>query len=159
MHVKWQAHVEWPVHVKQQVQVQCHVVVDVNGIRGMVVDVVLLAMGMEQNGTVGFCGGFGHVGWWAHIEWQYWGWVCGVVVGFLNGPGRVHCQILHNHNKNVSYERLKQGKQKSLLSSGRYTPEQTHKAILPTPNLLRLWYYGPIPKVSLMCVDVLRSCG
>jgi len=38
----------------------------------MVVDVALSAMGMERNGAVGFCGGFGHVGWWAHIEWQHW---------------------------------------------------------------------------------------
>ena len=76
----------------------------------MVVDITLSAMGMERNGVVGFCGGFGHIGWWAHIEWQHWVvgiWVCGVVVGFPNGPGRVHHQILHNNNKNVSYERLK----------------------------------------------------
>ena len=38
----------------------------------MVVDVALLAMGMERNGAIGFSGGFGHVRWWAHIEWQHW---------------------------------------------------------------------------------------
>jgi len=108
---------------------------------GFVVGLGTLDGGHMSSGTIG-----------------WWGWVCHIMVVFLNGPGRVHHQILHNNNKNVSYERLKWGKQKSLLSSGRYTPEQTCEAILPTPNLLRSWYYGPIPKVSLMSVDALRSC-
>jgi len=38
----------------------------------MVVDIALSAMGMEQNGVVRFCGGFGHIRWWAHVKWQHW---------------------------------------------------------------------------------------
>jgi len=43
---------------------------------------------------------------------RWWGWVCSIVVGLPNEPGRALCQILHKKNKNISYKRLKQGKQK-----------------------------------------------
>ena len=69
VHIEGQVHVKWPVHVEQQVQVRHHIVVGGNGIKGDGGGCCAVGNG---DGTVGFCGGFGHVRWWAHIEWQHW---------------------------------------------------------------------------------------